>query len=402
MRLPLRQSAIDVLPGTVGPVRTDRRLHVLLRKLRPGDIAVLDHDDLDRVGAQALLDRGAVGVVNAAPFISGRYPNLGPELLARSGVALLDGVGAEAFAALDDGEPGRLHDGALYVGEEVRLAGRALDLDGVLDLMDAAREGMAAQLQTVTHNAAELLRREPGLLLHGEGVPRLTTRMAGRPVVVVVRDHEHEADLRSIRRFIREQHPVLVGVDGGADALLDAGLRPDLVVVGEAGLAGAADGGAETVSDRALTRAGEVLVHVAGTSRFGVDRLERLGVPAERIVAGGTTEDAALLVADAEQASVLVSVGGHATLDDLLDRQRSGPASTLLTRLRVGPRLVDARSVPTLYAGGVRLWQLLAVLVVGLLALAVAVRLTPRGEGWYENLEAVVGAAAAHVEEAHP
>jgi uncharacterized membrane-anchored protein len=205
-------------------------------------------------------------------------------------------------------------------------------------------------------------------------------------VVVVVRDFDHEADLRRMRRFVREQRPVLVGVDGGADALLAAKLQPDLVVVGEAGFSGGALPG-QAVSDAALTRAGEVLLHTDASDRVvGADRLERLGVRPRRIAASGSTEDIALLVADAQGASLIVTVGTHATLDEFLDRQRSGLSSTFLTRLKVGPRMVDAKSVPQLYAGRVRLWHLLLVLLVGLLAVAVAVAATPTGEQWTTDL----------------
>lgn len=375
-----------------GTVRMDRRLAGVLRKTRPGDIAVIDHVDLDRAAAEALLDQGVAAVVNASPFISGRYPNLGPEVLARAGVVLVDDVGAEVFSALRDGGPVRIEDGTLYVRDAPAASGRALDLDDVRALMDDAREGLTTQLESFSHNTAEFLRREPDLLLHGRGVPELEVSIAGRPVVVVVRDFDHEADLRRIRRFIREQKPVLVGVDGGADALLGARLRPDLVVVGDEGLAAGGPGSVRSaVSDRALTRAREVLLHAGPSEPVpGEERLERLGVRPRRITAGGTTEDVALLVADLQGASLIVLVGTHATLEEFLDRQRRGLASTFLTRLRVGPRLVDARSVPALYAGGTRLWHAALVLLAGLLALIVAIAVTPVGSDWSEGLRQAV------------
>ncbi|HET6562806.1 MAG TPA: putative cytokinetic ring protein SteA [Marmoricola sp.] len=381
-----RHAAISGTDGVTGTIRSDRRLATVLRKARPGDIIVIDHLDLDRTYAEALLGHGVGAVVNAARFISGRYPNLGPELLAGAGVVLIDEVGPEVFKQVKDGARGRVHAGTLYLGERAVAEGRSLDLDDVRAQMDNAREGISSQLQSFAHNTAEFLRREQALLLHGQGVPDLRTTMEGRPVVVVVRDFDHEADLRRMRRFIREQRPVLVGVDGGADALLAVNLRPDLVVVGEGGFsAGALPG--QAVSDEALSRAGEVLLHADASDRVvGAERLDRLGVRPQRISASGSTEDIALLVADIKGASLIVSVGTHATLDEFLDRQRSGLSSTFLTRLKVGPRMVDARSVPQLYAGRVRLWHLLLVLVVGLLAVAVAVAATPAGEQWAAEL----------------
>ena len=381
-----RHAAISGTDGVTGTIRSDRRLATVLRKARPGDIVVIDHLDLDRTYAEALLGHGVGAVVNAAPFISGRYPNLGPELLAGAGVVLVDEVGPEVFKQVKDGARGRVHGGTLYLGERAVAEGRSLDLDDVRAQMDNAREGISSQLQSFAHNTAEFLRREQALLLHGQGVPDLRTTMGGRPVVVVVRDFDHEADLRRMRRFIREQRPVLLGVDGGADALLAVNLRPDLVVVGEGGFsAGALPG--QAVSDEALSKAGEVLLHADASDRVvGAERLDRLGVRPQRISASGSTEDIALLVADIKGASLIVTVGTHATLDEFLDRQRSGLSSTFLTRLKVGPRMVDARSVPQLYAGRVRLWHLLLVLVVGLLAVALAVAATPMGEQWAAEL----------------
>ncbi len=398
MKLSTRHHS-PVNAGAAGTVRAGRRLETVLRKAGAGDIAVIDHSDLDSNHADALLDRGVAAVVNASPFISGRYPNLGPELLAKAGVLLVDDAGPEVLKAVKDGSPARIaDDGTVYVGDRAVATGRTLGLDDVRAQMDAAREGLTAQLQSLTHNATEYLRREQDLFLHGLGVPHLATAMQGRPAVVVVSDFDHEDDLRRIRAFIREQKPVLVGVDAGAEALRAAGLRPDVVVVGPAGLGGA-NGASRAVSDQALTAAREVVVHADASDRAeGSERLDRLGIRSQRIAASGATEDIALLVADHQGASLIVTVGTHATLEELLDRQRNGLASTFLTRLRVGPRLVDARSVPTLYSGRVRTWQLLLVLLVGLLAVAGAVALTPQGEQWIDELRSALTALPGRLE----
>ncbi len=250
--------------------------------------------------------------------------------------------------------------------------------------------GSRTQLQSFTHNTTEFLRREQDLLLHGQGVPTLRTQVSGRPVVVVVRAYDHRADLRKLRRFIREQRPVLIGVDAGADALEMAGHRADIVVVGAEGLGQGttAHEQGQTVTDKALRNSREVVLHTdRGGRALGSDRLERLGVRAEELAASGTTEDIALLLADAAGASLVITVGMHATLDEFLDRQRAGLASTFLTRLRVGPKLVDAKGVPQLYAGRVRLWHLALVLLAGLIALGVAISATPVGAEWWSWLQ---------------
>jgi uncharacterized membrane-anchored protein len=385
MKFPSRQRSDAVLPGTTGPLRVDRRTSTLVRRLKPGDIAVIDHLDLDRANAQALLDRGVAVVVNASPFISGRYPNLGPELLARAGVVLVDSVGPDAFGKLHDGTPARVHEGRLYVKDEPVLEGKQLTADDIAEMMADARGGLSTQLQSFTHNTTEFLRREQDLLLHGEGAPDLRTRLEGRPVVVVVRGYDYREDLRRLRRYVREQRPVLVGVDAGADALIEAGHRPDIVVIGEQGLAPGNRAGDDTVSDKALRGAKEVVLHSDRAGRaVGADRLDRIGVRAHNFSASGTSEDVALLLADLAGASLIVTVGTHATLTEFLDRHRSGLAGTFLTRLRVGPKLVDAKGVPQLYSGRIRVWHLLAVLLAGLTALLVAIAGTPVGQEWWE------------------
>jgi uncharacterized membrane-anchored protein len=372
-----------------GTVRIDRRTGSLLGRLRPGDVAVIDHLDLDRASAEALVDSGVVAVVNASSFISGRYPNLGPDLLARSGVLMVDAVGPEVFGRLRDGERVRLHGGTVLAGSQEIASGTELEAADVTSRMDGARSGLTTQLQSLTHNTTEFLRREQELLLHGQGVPETTTSLDGRPVVVVVRGYDYREDLRRLRRFVHEQRPVLIGVDAGADALIEAGHRPDIVVVGEEGLAQGSttpqQGGA--VSDKALRAARDVVVHTDRAGHVsGSDRLDRLGVRRRTLAASGMTEDMALLLADVRGASVVVTVGTHATLDEFLDRQRPGLSSTFLTRLRVGPKLVDARSVPQLYAGRVRLWHLALVLLAGLVAVAVAVFVTPVGQEWWSSV----------------
>jgi uncharacterized membrane-anchored protein len=390
MKFPSRQPAMDGRPGVAGTVRIDRRTSTLVRRLRPGDIAVIDHLDLDRAAAEALVECGVVAVVNASPFISGRYPNLGPEVLARSGILMLDDVGANAFTRLHDGSAARIDGGDVLVADQVVLSGHLLDGDEVRTQMDSARGGLESQLQSFTHNTTEFLRREQDLLLHGQGIPATRTSFAGRPVVVVVQGYDYRADLRLLRHYIREQRPLLVGVDGGADALLAAGHRPDLVVVGASGLdqPGTASDSGQTISDNALKSAREVVLHTDRAGRtVGADRLERAGVRAKTLAASGTTEDVALLLADFAGASLLITVGTHATLDDFLDRKRSGLASVFLTRLRVGTKLIDAKGVPQLYAGRVLPWQLLLVLLAGLVALGVAVAATPIGSDWWTAIQ---------------
>jgi uncharacterized membrane-anchored protein len=363
MKLPsLRRARPPELPGTAGVVRLDRRTKNLTKRLKPGEIAVIDHVDLDRVSAEALVDCKVAAVVNVADSISGRYPNLGPEILVEAGIPLVDGIGREVFSVLHEGERVRLNDGILYRGEEVVAKGVVQDSASVAQLMDDARAGLSTQLEAFTANTLEYLRQERDLLLDGIGVPDVHTVMDGKHVLIVVRGYDYREDLVALRPYIREYRPVLIGVDGGADALVENGYVPDLIV-----------GDMDSVKDETLKCGAEVVVHAYRNGHApGSERLERLGVDSIEFPATGTSEDVAMLLADSKGASLIVAVGTHNSLVEFLDKGRSGMASTFITRLRVGAKLVDAKGVGRLYRSRVSTFQVAALIAAGLFALGVA------------------------------
>ncbi|GAA1944485.1 putative cytokinetic ring protein SteA [Nocardioides hwasunensis] len=390
MKFAVRSRSAHGLAGVQGPARVHRRTANVQGRFRAGDVAVLDHVDMDRETAQALIDAGVVAVVNASPMISGRYANLGPERLVEAGIVVADSAGPEVFDRVKDGTPLRIDGGAVHAGDTLVATARALTDEVVRDEMGKARSGLASQLESFTHNSTEFLRREEALLLHGNGVPAIATEIAGRPVVVAVRSHGWEEELRGIKPFVREQRPVLIAVDRAADALVGAGHKPDVVVV-----TGASD---DLPSAAVLRKARDVVVLVErGASRTATEPFERLGIRALRFETTATTEDAALLLASAREASLIVGVGMHATLEEFLDRRRSGLASTFLTRLKLGPDLVDAAALPRLYDGAVRPRHLAGALVAGVLALVAAVSVTPVGQQWVDELAPRVTSATSHL-----
>ncbi|MGN6332625.1 MAG: putative cytokinetic ring protein SteA [Motilibacteraceae bacterium] len=368
--LPRRRSRQPELPGVSGVLRLDRRTKNLTKRLRPGDIAVIDHVDLDRVSAEALVACGVAAVVNAAPSISGRYPNLGPEIVVAAGVPLVDDVGGEVMQQVAEGTEARLDGGCLYVADRVVAEGTVQTVESVADAMERARAGLAVQLEAFATNTMEFLKRERDLLLDSVGVPEVRTRFGGRHALIVVRGYHYKEDLATLRPYIREFRPVLVGVDGGADALLEAGWKPDVIV-----------GDMDSVSDAALTGGAELVVHAYRDGRApGLARLEQLGVDSVVFPAVGTSEDVAMLLADDKGADLIVAVGTHATLEEFLDKGRDGQASTFLTRLRVGGKLVDAKGVSRLYRSRIGTGQLVVLVLAGLLALVVALAATPTGQ----------------------
>jgi uncharacterized membrane-anchored protein len=365
-----RTRAGDEPPGAIGAVRLDRRTKNLTRRLRPGDIAVIDHVDLDRLAAEALVACQVGGVVNVAPSVSGRYPNLGPDILVSAGVPLVDDVGSEAFGQLREGDLVRLFEDTVFAMDGRVLAkGVQQSVETVAVSMADAREGLSAQLEAFASNTMEYLRRERDLLLDGVGVPDITTALEGRHVLVVVRGYTYREDLVALRHYVREYKPVLIGVDGGADALLEQGMKPHLIV-----------GDMDSVSDAALRCGAEVVVHAyRDGSAPGLERVQELGITPVVFPAAGTSEDVALLLADDKGAALIVAVGTHATLVEFLDKGRAGMASTFLTRLRVGGKLVDAKGVSRLYRSRIPVTTLVLLVLATALAFAVALYVTPGG-----------------------
>ncbi|MGY1917173.1 putative cytokinetic ring protein SteA [Blastococcus sp. HT6-30] len=372
-----RGRAQETGSGVAGTVRLDRRTKNLTKRLRPGDIAVIDHVDIDRVSADALVGCKVAAVVNAAPSISGRYPNLGPEILINAGIPLLDDVGKDVFAKLKEGTRVRLDDGKLLDEQGAVVAeGTVHDSATVAAAMADAKAGLSVQLEAFAANTMEYMKRERALLLDGVGVPDVTTSIEGRHVLVVVRGYDYKEDLHALRSYIRDYRPVLIGVDGGADALVEAGYSPDMII-----------GDMDSVSDDVLRSGAEVVVHAYADGRApGLARVQDLGVEAITFPAAATSEDIAMLLADEKGATLIVAVGTHATLVEFLDKGRGGMASTFLTRLRLGGKLVDAKGVSRLYRSRISTTALVILVIAALIAIGSALALSAAGRVYLDLL----------------
>lgn len=357
-------------PSVEGPVRVDARTKSLTKRLAAGDIAVINHRDLDQVSAYALVACKPAAVVNAAASISGAYPNLGPKILIDAGVPLLDRAGEAVLTQVTEGATVRVVGNQLLVDEAVVAEGTRLDAEAIEAAMEEARGNISEQIEAFSRNTMEYVREERDLLLDGIPLPAVRTQIEGRYALVVVRGYHYKEDLQTLRPFIREAKPVLIGVDGGADALLELGYRPDIIV-----------GDMDSVGDAALRSGAEIVVHAYRDGRApGLDRVEALGVTDAIVLpAIGTSEDVAMLLADGKGAELIVAVGTHATLIEFLDKGRQGMASTFLTRLRVGGKLVDAKGVSLLYRSRISSGALTWLVLAGMLAVLAALAATPGG-----------------------
>jgi uncharacterized membrane-anchored protein len=358
-----------------GPVRPGRRTKLLVRHLVRGDIALIDHLDIDRVSAEELIAAGAVAVLNCSPSSSGSYPNLGPQLLVEAGIVLVDLPDDALFERLSDGDPlviriapaaGSLTAEVLRKGE-LLASGEVLDLERVCAETELRRQEIGEALERFAHNTIDHMREERELLAGRIQLPRFATDFRDRSTLVVVRGVGHQRDLRALRPFIRDMRPVIVAVDGGAAALLEEGLKPDMIV-----------GDMDSAGEAALRCGAELVVHSYPDGRApGRERLEQMGLPFKLVPAPGTSQDVALLLAAEKGARLIVSVGSQFNLVEFLDRNREGMSSTFLTRLRIGEILVDAKGVSRLYRPQPGLTPLLVVIVTGLIALIAVVCVSP-------------------------
>jgi uncharacterized membrane-anchored protein len=350
-----------------GPARLDRRTKRLTRRLSADDIAIIDHTDLDRVSAEELLESGVRVVVNVADSQTGRFPNPGPLLLVRGGVCLIDAPGAELFDSVDDGELLTVRGASLYRNGTRVAAGRILSADELDARLSEQRGRVTEALEAFADNTMRYLREEGRLLSEGIDFPPLKTRFRDRHALVVVRGPGHKRDLAIVRPYVRDFRPVLIGVDGGADALLEAGYKPDVIV-----------GDMDSVGEKALRSGAELLVHAYPDGPApGAARLEAAGLKHEVIPAPGMSEDVALLLAYEKGAELIVAVGTHLNLIEFLERDRSGMSSTFLTRLKVGEILIDAKGVSRLVSRRVGVLPFLAFALAALAALVVAVVVSP-------------------------
>jgi uncharacterized membrane-anchored protein len=357
-----------------GSAKLDRRTKNLIKRLRPGDVAVIDHADLDRIAAEDLVASGVTAVVNVAPFSTGRYPNAGPLILARAGVRLVESPAAPLFEELRDGDDIVIDGGQVRRNGAVLAAGRALTLAALEGRLEDQRARIDEALSAFAENTISHVQEEGALLAGGLELPETETRFRDRHVLIVVRGTTYRRDLRALRAYIDDVRPILVGVDGGADAMLEEGLEPDVIL-----------GDMDSASDEALRCGAELIVHAYPDGHApGRERLERLGLEHQVVRAAATSQDVAMLLAQQKGAALLVSVGAHFNLTEFLDKNRAGMSSTFLTRLRVGEILVDAKGVSRLYNPGVSGGQLALFFAVALALIVIVVVVSPGLENLFD------------------
>lgn len=350
-----------------GTIRPNRRTKLLTKTLQPGQIALIDHKDIDRVSGEELVRKGVVCVLNTQASTTGDYPNVGPNLIVQAGVHLVDLPDDEIFNALSDGDQVTVRGGEILKDGDVVARGEVLTPQIVADRYEQAKRQVGHALERFAENTMHHIRQESELLSGKLDLPELDTVFRDRHVLVVVRGVDHQRDLQALKTYIRDEKPLLIGVDGGGDALVEEGHTPDMIV-----------GDMDSAADSVLACGAELLVHAYTDGRApGRDRLDKLGVPYKIVAAAGTSEDIAMLMAAEEGASLIVAVGSHFNLVEFLDKSRKGMASTFLTRVRIGEILIDAKGVSRLYRPRASNRAITGVMLAGLFALIVVIFATP-------------------------
>ncbi|MGE5381725.1 MAG: putative cytokinetic ring protein SteA [Methylocystaceae bacterium] len=350
-----------------GKAKADHRTKDLTKRLRRGEIAVIDHDDIDEVAAESLLEIKPLAIINARESITGSYPTRGVLKLIHGGIPVIDQVGPEIFDCIRDGALVEIHDGDIYLHDELIAQGQVLTREMIEDKLREAEANFQVVLADFVENTLDYARREKNILLQDMPLPDLKVRFFKRPVLIVVRGKNYKEDLKVLSSYIKEEKPVLIGVDGGADALLECGFTPHVIV-----------GDMDSVSDRALCSGAELVVHAYRNGKApGLSRVEEMQLPCHVLPLTGTSEDVAMLMAYEAGCSLIVAVGTHSNIVDFLEKGRRGMASTFLVRLKVGSILVDAKGVSQLYRQGLQGKYLLQLLVAALIPIFILLWVSP-------------------------
>ncbi len=365
-----KNSEIETAGRITSSVRVDPRTKHLTQRLKAGEIAVINHEDIDRVSAEALVACRPAAVLNAQKSTSGAYPNLGPGILLDADILLIDNVGLEIME-IDEGTLLSVDlNGNIFLEDKHIGKGQVQNAETNAVNLAQAREGMSAQLKAFATNTMEYVEKEQDLILGDIRVPDIKTKIADRHVLIVIRGYRYKEDLYALRHYIKDCKPLIIGVDGGADAVLEAGYKLDMIV-----------GDMDSVSDKALRSGAEIIVHAYRDGRApGKKRVEALGAEYVVFPAPGTSEDIAMLLSDAKGAQLIVALGTHSTLIEYLDKGRKGMASTFLTRLQVGSKLIDAKGVSKLYRARVSNWQIIFLAISGVIAMGAAMFTTATGQ----------------------
>ncbi|MTI60815.1 MAG: hypothetical protein FH762_12735 [Firmicutes bacterium] len=349
-----------------GRVILNKKTKDLVKEIKVNEIAVIDHRDVDQIAASSLVEKQVKAIINISPSISGRYPNVGPEILLLAGIPVIDISDGDLFSTLNNGDEILFKKGLLYKSGQIIARGEELSREQVKNKNNQARTNLEKELNKFLDNTLSYIDKEKNEFFNIK-TPELGIDFNGKHVLIVVRGVDYKDDLSAIKSYIREMNPIIIAVDGGADACLERGYLPDIII-----------GDMDSVTDYSLKKAKVILVHAYSDGEApGLKRVKKLGLDYELFPAPGTSEDIAMLLAYEKGAELITAVGTHTNMIDFLEKGRPGMASTFLVRLKVGDKLVDAKGVSKLYHSKIYYHYWLQVFLAILLPLSIVVFFSP-------------------------
>ncbi len=329
-----------------GTYLSDNKTKQLLTRIKQNQIAVINHTDLDQIAADGLIEKKVKAIINFSNTLTGKYPTVGLKKVLKAKIPVFDVIEKhKAFHELVDGYDVLIDRNKFTIhfmlqnDKTVTIPMKEWTLEKWEKKNEEAMHNVGYELNRFIDNTLEFAKKEKEFVLKRMDIPPLKTNIHGKHVVVVVRGNNYRKDLFAIRSYIEDYRPILIGVDGGADALLEDGLTPHIII-----------GDMDSVSDKALRSGAEIIVHAYPDGKApGLPRVEGIGLQANIIPSLGTSEDVAMLLAYEEGAEIIVALGAHSNMVDFLEKGRKGMASTVLVRMKIGTKLVDAKGVSKLY-----------------------------------------------------
>jgi len=350
-----------------GYIKKDIKTKNLIKRLKPGDVPVLLHEDIDEVAAYSLIDKKVKLVINCAKSFTGKYPANGVKILIENNVEIIDDMGQEFYDNLNEGDIIEIEQNKIYINKEYICDAKYLDVQEFNKMYTESYKNMEQILEHFIQNTLEYAKQEKWFILSSLELPDIKVNMFDKHVLVVTRGIDFKKDIKAIKNYIFEVKPIIIAVDGAADALIEEGFLPHIIL-----------GDMDSVSEKALLSCKEIIVHSYTNGHApGLKKVKELGLEAKTIACPGTSEDVALLLAYEKGAELIVSVGSHSNIVDFLEKGRKGMASTFLVRLKVGPKLVDAKGVSRLYSEKFNLKYFIMLFLAALIPLFAILLTTP-------------------------
>jgi uncharacterized membrane-anchored protein len=312
----------------------------LIKNLEPIDIPVIYHEDIDEVAAYSLLNKKVKAVINCKKSLTGKYPAKGANILIKKGVIILDNLGEDFFNSIKSKDYINIIGKGLYINNNIYSDNiTVLNEWNINQMIQKSNTRFNTELKNFINNTLEYAEKEKDIFVDPVIFPPISLEIANKQVLIVARGNDYINDLKTIKKYIEVKKPVLIGVDGGGDGLLSIGYTPDIII-----------GDMDSVSDECLYKTKEIIVHayINGYAP-GMGRIKKLGLKAKIFPFPGTSEDVAMLLAYENNAELIVAIGTHSNAIDFFEKGRNGMASTMLVRLKIGSKLIDAKGVNKLF-----------------------------------------------------